>query len=531
MKKCATIEPIQRNHTSSPEIVKKMDACSILSSEICDLVYKRMENIDKTFNSRLEKERVRLQSDKREYGSVFGSTNTETVVSQPLKGSDDQVSVISGSSSKRADAEAELASKVEPAKAIQMLHAQQAKLDKMETEWKLKEAEMLIEIKQREAEMKLKLEEGKSKSQQLQADSEVKVAEARVRAYNNFDIFGSCDEETDKVPLDSPNTEYKPCLNPQAAPFEPQPAAPQKSTHEDASVAQETTVTQALTSSFTLSCLPVPELTTFTGDPLKFIDWKVFFMALIDQKPLPVSEKMLYLKSYLAGEARKAMEGFFYHNSEDAYRGAWAVLEDRYGSLFIVQRAFRVRLLKWPKIAANDPRALREFADFLLGCAEAMPHVKGLSILNDCEENHKILNKLPEWMVHRWNRIVIEELDRSGDYPSFLHFTEFMQKEARVACNPIASPLMINMKTSDQRSPKKAKTLNTSTQIKGFNSTTSESSKPRPPCLVCRNDAHGVAKCPVFATKTMDEKRAFIHEHRLCFGCLQKGHVAKYCKR
>lgn len=73
--------------------------------------------------------------------------------------------------------------------------------------------------------------------------------------------------------------------------------------------------------------------------------------------------------------------------------------------------------MKWPKIAANDPKAVREFADFLQSCLEAIPHVKGLSILNDCEENQKLLKKLPEWMVRRWSRIVVEELDRSGDYP------------------------------------------------------------------------------------------------------------------
>lgn len=110
---------------------------------------------------------------------------------------------------------------------------------------------------------------------------------------------------------------------------------------------------------------------------------------------------MLYLKSYLSGEARKAVEGFFYLNSENAYQGAWAVFHDRYGSPFIVQRAFRDRLMKWPKIAANDPIALREFADFLQGCVEATPHVKGLDILNYCEENHKLLKKLPEWMMRR----------------------------------------------------------------------------------------------------------------------------------
>ncbi|XP_021324883.3 uncharacterized protein [Danio rerio] len=294
---------------------------------------------------------------------------------------------------------------------------------------------------------------------------------------------------------------------------------------------EEVSLAQAIASSLTLSRLPVPEPTTFTGDPLKFIDWKISFMALIDQKPFPASEKMLYLKSYLAGEARKAVEGFFYRNSEEAYQGAWAVLQDRYGSPFVVQRAFRDKLMKWPRIAANDPIALREFADFLQGCAEAMPHVKGLGILNDCEENHKLLKKLPEWMMRRWSRIVVEELDRSGEYPSFVHFTQFMQTEARIACNPIASPLLMNVKNTDERLPKRTKALNTGIQIKTSISGPPENYRPKPPCLVCKDEMHGVVKCPSFAAKTMDEKKSFIHENHLCFGCLRKGHNTKDCRR
>ena len=142
-------------------------------------------------------------------------------------------------------------------------------------------------------------------------------------------------------------------------------------------------------------------------------------MALIDRKPLPQSEKMFYLKNDLAGEARKAVEGFFYRDSEITYNEAWKVLQDRYGNPFIIQKAFRDKLMRWPKINTNDPLALQEFADFLQGCTEAIPHVKGLAILNDCEENHKLLKKLPEWIVRKWSRIVVEELDKSGSYPDF----------------------------------------------------------------------------------------------------------------
>ena len=132
-------------------------------------------------------------------------------------------------------------------------------------------------------------------------------------------------------------------------------------------------------------------------------------------------------------------------------------------------------------------------------------------------------------MVHRWSQIVVEELDQSGNYPSFLRFTEFMQREAKIINNPFAFPFWINMKTTDETFPKLAKILNTSTQLEDPNLMTHE--KPKPPCLFCKNEAHVVAKCPTFAAKPIDEKRAFVFEHHLCFGCYRKGHASKDCKK
>ncbi|GAA6067472.1 uncharacterized protein LOC108180199 [Tachysurus ichikawai] len=290
---------------------------------------------------------------------------------------------------------------------------------------------------------------------------------------------------------------------------------------------------QAIADSLSTHRLPVPEPTIFAGDPLKFIDWKMSFMTLIDRKSLPPGEKMFYLKNYLVGEARKAVEGYFYRNSEDAYQGAWKVLQDRYGNPFILQRAFRDKLMRWPKIGGNDPLALRDFTDFLQGCVEAIPHVKGLAILNDCEENHKLLKKLPEWIIRKWNRIVVEKLDASGDYPSFKHFTEFMQKETRIACNPITSPVFMNLKNLDERFPKRAKALSTKADVKDFSSKRLEtfSFKPKVTCFICEDEKHNIAQCPTFAERTIEDKKTFVQENHLCFGCLRKGHIFKDCKR
>ncbi|XP_024119479.1 uncharacterized protein LOC112140697 [Oryzias melastigma] len=437
-------EPIRRNHSMTQEIVKRMDACSVITTEICELIQKRQETIQEAFNDRLEKERVRMILNKTEFGSVFGHSITETVISATP-----------------------------------------------------------------------------SKLQQLKADSAVKVAAARVRVYNAQDGFESFEASSHH----SDNPEYcysatQVSLNPQAQSFQPRTLPGE----------QELNLAQALANSLTLNRLPLPELAIFSGDPLKFVDWKISFMALIGNKPLPVGEKMLYLKGYLAGEAKKAVEGYFYRNTEQAYQGIWNVLQERYGSPFMVQRAFRNKLMKWPKINANDPLALREFADFLQSCSAAIPQVKGLEILNDCEENHKLLKKLPDWIVQRWSRIVVDEMDKRQEYPSFAHFTEFMQREAKIACNPIASPFLINERDSDERHVKRAKALITTTQTKSDTSASVVTPKPKQPCLFCRDEKHGIVKCSSFAAKSMEEKTTFIRENRLCFGCLRRGHITKECK-
>lgn len=95
--------------------------------------------------------------------------------------------------------------------------------------------------------------------------------------------------------------------------------------------------------------LPTPEPVIFTGDPLKFKDWRLSFETLIDRKNIPKNEKLYYLRKYLGGAARKAVEGFFLLGTEAAYDSAWQLLEKRFGDPFIIGKSFRDKLNAWPK--------------------------------------------------------------------------------------------------------------------------------------------------------------------------------------
>lgn len=188
-----------------------------------------------------------------------------------------------------------------------------------------------------------------------------------------------------------------------------------------------------------MSRLLVPEPSVFAGDSIRFIEWKFSFIALIEGKCISSAEKLFYLKKYVSGPVSKALAGIFFKTDYEAYHDAWEKLNCCYGQPFAIQRAFRERLANWPKIHSKDAIGLWNLSDFLSACENAVPHVKGLQILNDCQENQKLVQKLPDWAASRWNRQVTQALSKNQEFPDFKEFWAFESAEADTACNPVTS--------------------------------------------------------------------------------------------
>jgi hypothetical protein len=87
--------------------------------------------------------------------------------------------------------------------------------------------------------------------------------------------------------------------------------------------------------------------------------------------------------------ASECVEGMFFI-TEEAYREAKELLEDRFGDPHTVGNAFRERLYKWPKIPPRDGEALRSFADYLRQCLTAKSAISSLRILDDPNKNMKM---------------------------------------------------------------------------------------------------------------------------------------------
>ncbi|RXN16504.1 hypothetical protein ROHU_027490 [Labeo rohita] len=356
-----------------------------------------MATVDGEFDVERERGRLRELLAHSYAHSIYGSSASQMSVSSH-----------SGSSctaSKRADAAAELAAKEAEYKILQMERQQKEKLRTIEEQFRKE------------------LETQRFELERLQVEKDIQVARARVKSYDE-EIKQETISQSIKNEHQGPRNEMQ---------------RQQCNVVHSPPLSEVSHLAQAVQDSIALNRLPVPEPRVFNGDPIQFVDWKASFMSLIDKKGISAADKLYYLKKYVSGSAHRYLEGTFYRNDEEAYKDAWDKLNQRYGQPFVIQRAFREKLSKWPKIQPKDAEGLRTFSDFLNACLQAIPHVKGLEILNDCEENQKLVQKLPDWVASRWNRQVTTALMDGKEFPSFNDFVSFMSTEAEIMCNPITS--------------------------------------------------------------------------------------------
>ena len=163
-----------------------------------------------------------------------------------------------------------------------------------------------------------------------------------------------------------------------------------------------------------------------------------------------------------------------------------------------------------------------------------MPYVKGLDILNDCEENQKLVKKLPDWAASQWNRKVTQVMRGDQEFPTFQEFVFFIVNEAEIACNPITSfhALHSSEANLEKRHLKerrsKSSVFHTQTVAEAETQGQLKTSL-RPPCIFCQDSRH-LNRCSEFKGKALEERRKYVKEKKLCYGCLKLGHNAKDCR-
>ena len=272
-------------------------------------------------------------------------------------------------------------------------------------------------------------------------------------------------------------------------------------------------ILKMFTNQLILGRLPTPEPGIFTGNPIDYPAWSTAFKTLIENKGIPHAERLYYLQKYLAGEARETVKGYLLLNTADAYNQAKETLENRYGNPFAIASAYRNTLDGWSKIPSRDGPALRKYGDYLRQCQTAMIDNEGLKILDDINENRKMIAKLPEWLIHRWSRVVSTYKGKYQKFPPFTELVKFVSSEAQIACEPFFRELPPS--TCKQKDTKPIRSLATEVA--------------QETCILCKG-SHHIGTCGNYMKKTIEERKGFAKDNGLCFSCLRKGHRARTCR-
>ncbi|XP_013856283.1 uncharacterized protein LOC106512150, partial [Austrofundulus limnaeus] len=123
------------------------------------------------------------------------------------------------------------------------------------------------------------------------------------------------------------------------------------------------------------------------------------------------------------------------------------------------------------------------------------------------------------------------------DFPSFKDFAEFVTVEAEIACNPVTSSFALHSCSSfyekritkDSKPSRSTQVFTTQTTAL-LNKARTSNTRSKVPCLLCKDENHLLSRCPNFAEKPLEEKRTYVRDNKLCYGCLKLGHNVKECR-
>ena len=90
--------------------------------------------------------------------------------------------------------------------------------------------------------------------------------------------------------------------------------------------------------------LPKPELDVFSGDPLKWPEWKSIFVSTCCKPSVSLDHRMRYLKLFTSGKAKATIVGFGYLGVH--FDQAIASLQKRFGAPHIIVGAQIEKLSK-----------------------------------------------------------------------------------------------------------------------------------------------------------------------------------------
>ncbi|XP_026003932.1 uncharacterized protein LOC113009687 [Astatotilapia calliptera] len=287
-------------------------------------------------------------------------------------------------------------------------------------------------------------------------------------------------------------------------------------------------------------------LTKFTDRAEDYWAWRASFCNAIEGLSLKPSEQLDLLTRWLGEESSKhakRIRSVHLNNPAEGLRRVWTRLQECYGTPEAIEKSLLDRLERFPRVSNKDPQNLRELGDLLseIDAAKSDGSLPGLVYLDTSRGIAPIVDKLPTNLQDRWMSEGTKYKQRHDVYfPPFSFFCRFIQDEAKMRNDPsfkstVSGPTSYPT-THDNHYTRFAKsrppvavhkTEVNKTHKPNLGSTSEFTNKLCP----IHKKPHPLKKCRGFREKTLDERKAYLREHNICFRCCNSSaHQAKDCK-
>ena len=281
--------------------------------------------------------------------------------------------------------------------------------------------------------------------------------------------------------------------------------------------------------------LPQPEVPKFTGDPLDYKPFMMVFRARIESKT-HVVDCLYYLNQYLQGEPKELISGCLYADPIEGYFEAKRLLDQEYGDPYRIATAYTNKVLSWPVLKSDDATGLKEFSFFLKKCKTAMKSLSYMTALDHPSNMQIVIKKLPFTLQNRWQDRVADFRKTGKRVATFKDFVDFVDSCAEAANDPVYSKAALTTKPGDTKEKRQEgwKRFSFSTNVAGAREENMVDGAGSPGmgkfCPLCNKNDHDLNDCRFFLKKTIDDKKLFLKETKLCFGCYGNDHLVKGCQ-
>jgi len=288
-------------------------------------------------------------------------------------------------------------------------------------------------------------------------------------------------------------------------------------------------------------------LLQFDDKPENYWAWKASFLSSTKDLNLSAREELDLLTKWLGAESAEQAKRIRAVHVLNPAAGAvmvWQRLEECYGTPEVIEDAMFKKIENFPRLTNKDNVKLRELSDILLEleCAKQDGALPGLAYLDTARGVKQIVEKLPYNIQERWISFGSKyKEDYRVAFPPFSVFSRFVGQQAKIKNDPSFSitPLSSHVSSRTERPTKysgRGPVAVHKTDIPAESSdiqTSPASKKMEEPDRQCpiHKKPHPLKKCKLFRNKTLEERKSYLRENRICYRCCgSTQHMAKDCK-